>query len=183
MEVNVATLIRILKNVGIGLGMAALPLLQPALSNGVKSAEFIGGIVLAVFGLLKDSILKEWVTQNKWSILAKDAVVAICLGAQPLIQNGIGSHLTISSIALAIALGSFSWLANVVNVDVTATTAFGNALKDTCTAGLIALQGSIQVGIANHYTIHFILGGSVLVLATIFSNELRQHLFPAQAPK
>ncbi len=169
-----ATFIRIMKNIGLGVFFALLPLFQSGLSNGFKGMEFAGGAVIIIIGLTKDTILKEWIVTNKWAGIVKDFITAMLLAAQPIIQSGLDTGMTWVCIIGAIGISAFTILANVIKTDVQSTTAWGNVLKDTITGGLIMAQPIVQLGIETGQGWKFIVAGVGMVFFTCLSNEIKE---------
>lgn len=167
---------RILRDMAAGIMVAMIPLFQQGMSGGFKSATFIAGAVIALLGLLKAAIDKEWVPGNTGIVgMARDFVLALILAAQPIVQSGIVDGQSFMVILGAIGIMAFSVAANVIKVDMPVGSQWSYVLRDFFSGGLLAAQAVIQTGIAAGQSWKFIAVGVFVSLVSLFSHELKEH--------
>lgn len=173
---KVKTVIRILKDAALGLPVALMPIMQLGFTNGLKSPMFIGGVVVVILSALKNSVFVNWVTTGKTLSIIKDIVLMWFVGVQPIIQSGINDGVSATQITVAALLLLFTISGNVIRDQVTAASSWMLVLKDTSSGTLLVIQGIVLTGMTAGQSWGLILAGIGAAGASIFVNELREHV-------
>lgn len=163
------------KDAMAGFLLMALGVLSQGIPMSAKIALVAAGAIVAVLGVVTNTVQKDFGPIDTWGKVAKDCILGICAAAIPIIQNGAQSQEAIVGILFAVGIASLSVFANVVSSDVTATTIFSKIAKDFGVAGSLALGTTFEA--TKGQPLSIVLSAAGVALLGVFSNVVKGDVF------